>query len=141
MTYLWTRRQLVLLVDPDPHLRASLRGPLEAAGFAVGEACNAKEGERTFQRVQVDAVIVDILVESLVPDGSVAEKLKAAGSRVPVYVFTEASMSVREEINYAAMHIAGVFTKPFDTAAIVSALKARLKSTPGAGVGVASDVM
>lgn len=122
-----TARKLILVVDPDPHLRASLRGPLEAAGFSVGEACSGQEGERTIKRVHVDAVIVDVMLESLVPGGSVAEKLRAVGSGIPVYVFTEKSIATREDIDLAAMNIAGVFTKPFDIAAIIRALKTRLK--------------
>ncbi|HEX8035126.1 MAG TPA: response regulator [Ktedonobacterales bacterium] len=122
-----TTRKLILLVDPDPHLRASLRGPLENAGFSVGEACSGQEGERTIKRVHVDAVIVDVLLDSLVPGGSVAEKLRATGSRIPVYVFTEQSIATREDIDLEALNIAGVFTKPFDTAAIIHALKTRLK--------------
>lgn len=122
-----TTRKLILLVDPDPHLRASLRGPLETAGFSVGEACSAQEGERTINRVHVDAVIADVMLKSLIPAGSVAERLRATGSRVPVYVFTEKSVATLEDIDLAAMNIAGVFTKPFDTVAIIHALKTRLK--------------
>ena len=122
-----TSRKLVLVVDPDPRFRASLRGPLEAAGFAVGEAVNGREGERTLRRVHVDAIIVDVMVESLDPAGPVAEKLRAAGSRMPVYVFTEAALAVRENIDFDAMNIAGVFPKPFDVQAIIKTLKTRLK--------------
>ncbi|MGZ3599260.1 MAG: response regulator [Ktedonobacterales bacterium] len=122
-----TTRKLILLVDPDPHLRASLRGPLENAGFSVGEACSGQEGERTIKRIHVDAVIVDVMPESVIPGGSVAEKLKATGSGIPVYVFAEKSIATREDIDLAAMNIAGVFTKPFDTVAILHALRTRLK--------------
>src|SRR5689334_19396346 len=98
MTASGTHRKLILLVDNDPHVRASLRRPLEAAGFAVGEAYNGREGERTLKRVHVDAVIVDVMVESLDPAGPVAERLGAVGSRTPVYVFTEAAMATREDV-------------------------------------------
>jgi DNA-binding response OmpR family regulator len=120
-------RKLILLVDPDPHFRAGLRRLLEAGGFAVGEACSGEEGERTIHRVHVDAVIVDVLVESLVPGGSVAEKLKATGSRMPVYVFSEASIVTREDIDFTAMNIAGVFTRPLNATVVINTLKTRLK--------------
>ncbi len=127
MATIQTSRKLILLVDPDPHFRAVLRRPLEAAGFAVGEAFNGREGERTLNRVHVDAVIVDVMVESLDPTGPVAEKLRAVGSRTPVYVFTEAAVTVHQEVDFESMNIAGIFPKPFDAQAIIQTLKSRLK--------------
>ena len=56
------RRRTILLIDADPHARATLRIALEAADFSVGEAANDREGERTALRIKPDAILAELMI-------------------------------------------------------------------------------
>lgn len=78
---LGSKRKTILLVDADPHARAVLRNALEAAGFTVGEAATAREGERTVIRVKPDAILADLMMETIDAGGAMADKLKESAAR------------------------------------------------------------
>lgn len=120
------RRKTILLVDKDPHARAVLRNALEAAGFSVGEAANGREGERTALRIKPDAILADLLMESVDVGGEVADKLKAIGSRIPVYIVSTAAEALIGAVGLRELGVSGVFLKPADPAVVVQTLKIRL---------------
>jgi len=119
------KRKTVLLVDDDPHARAVLRNALEAAGFTVGEAASGREGERTALRIRPDAILADLMMETI-DASTIADKLKAAGSQIPVYIVSTASDALVGAVGLRELGIAGVFLKPGDPAVIVQTLKTRL---------------
>jgi DNA-binding response OmpR family regulator len=126
-TMMGNNRRTILLVDPDAHYRAGLRLVLEEAGFLVGEAVNGKEGERTLNRIRPDAVLADLMLETVDPGGSVAAKLREIGSRIPIYIISSTAASIHSDMNFTALGIAGIFAKPADPKVVVQTLKARLK--------------
>ena len=123
---LGARRKMILLVDSDPHARAVLRSALEAAGFSVGEAANGPEGERTANRIKPDAILADLMMETIDAGGAIADKLKEAGSRIPIYLVSTAADALVGSVGLHELGIAGVFLKPVDPAIVVQTLKTRL---------------
>lgn len=120
------KRRTILLVDADPHARAVLRNALEAAGFTVGEAANAREGERTATRIKPDAVLADLMMETIDAGGAIADKLKEAGSLIPIYIVSTASDALVGAVGLRELGVSGVFLKPGDPAIIIQTLKTRL---------------
>lgn len=55
----------ILLVDDDPDLRLSMRLPLEAAGYTVGEATSYNEGLDAVKTFQPDLLILDVMMDSM----------------------------------------------------------------------------
>ncbi len=120
------KRRTVLLVDADPHARAVLRNALEAAGFTVGEAANGHEGERTAIRIKPDAILADLMMETIDAGGAIADKLREAGSQIPIYIVSTASDALVGAVGLRELGISGVFLKPGDPAIIIQTLKTRL---------------
>jgi len=123
------KRKTILLVDADPHARAVLRNALEIAGFTVGEAANGREGERTAMRVKPDAILADLVMETVDAGGAIADKLKAVGSRIPLYIVSNAADALVGAVGLDQLGVSGVFLKPADPAVVVQTLKTRLGVT------------
>ena len=51
----------VLVVDDEPHIRAVLRGYLEADGFAVSEAADGENAVRQVRPDAPDLVLLDVM--------------------------------------------------------------------------------
>jgi CheY-like chemotaxis protein len=120
------RRRTILLIDSDPHARASLRLALEGVGFSVGEAANGQEGERTALRVKPDAILTELMMDSHDAGGTVSERLMAAGSTIPCYIVSTASEALMGSVGLHELGIEGVFLKPVDAAIVIQTLKGRL---------------
>lgn len=123
---LGSKRKTVLLVDRDPHARAVLRNALEAAGFSVGEAASGQEGERTAVRIRPDAILADLMIETVDAGGAIAHRLKELGSEAPVYIVSTASEALVGAVGLRELGISGIFLKPCDPAIIVQTLKVRI---------------
>jgi len=123
---LGSKRKTILLVDSDPHARAGLRNALEAAGFTVGEAATGYEGERTALRIRPDAILADLMMETIDAGSAIARKLREVGSQVPIYIVSTASDALVGAVGLRELGISGVFLKPGDPAVIIQTLKIRL---------------
>lgn len=122
-----TGRRTILLVDPDPHFRAGLRLALEAGGFQVGEAANGKEGERTAMRIRPDAILAELMLESVDAGSMVARRLREIGEKFPIYLISSASAAMHTDLDLHDLGIAGHFAKPVDVRIVIQTLKSRLK--------------
>jgi DNA-binding response OmpR family regulator len=130
---LGSRRKTILLIDEDAHARATLRVALETVGFTVGEAANRQEGERTTLRIKPDAILAELMMEPHDGDGTVSERLKAAGSTVPLYIVSTAGEALIGSVGLHELGISGVFLKPIDAAVVIQTLKTRLGVSGPAG--------
>jgi CheY-like chemotaxis protein len=120
------KRKTILLVDADPHARAVMRNALEAAGFTVGEAATGVERERTALRIKPDAILADLMLETIDAGGAIADKLRTLGSQIPIYIVSTASDALVGAVGLRELGISGVFLKPGDPAIVIRALKTRL---------------
>ena len=130
---LGNRRKTILLIDADPHARAVLRTALEAAQFSVGEAATNREGERTIQRIQPDAVLADLLADPSDAGPTISEWLRATGSTIPCYIISTAAEALMGSVGLHELGISGIFLKPLDTKVVIRTLKTRLCATEVAG--------
>lgn len=123
---LGSKRKTILLVDADPHARAALRIALEGAGFSVGEAANGEECERTTRRIHPDAILTDLMMETVDAGGEIASRLAAMGRETPVYIVSTAADALVGATSLSELGVSGVFLKPADPAIVIQTLKTRL---------------
>ncbi len=72
-----------MIVDDEPLVRRQLRRSLELRGYTVAEAVNGRRALATVDEVRPDVIILDMTMPDI--DGAeVLQRLRAAGSRVPV---------------------------------------------------------
>lgn len=116
-------RRTILLVDQDPHFRAGVRVALEAAGFTVGEAANGKEGERTALRIRPDAILLDLMLESVDAGSLLAQRLREMGEKFPIFLITQAAGSLDYNVDLQSLGIAGVFAKPLNIPEMIQTLR------------------
>jgi len=122
-----THKKTILAIDDDPDIRGAIRVFLETAGYVVGEASTGEEGVRTAERIKPDAIIVDLMMETVDAGSVVARTLKDGGYAGPIYLLSSAGDTVRYNIDARELGLAGIFQKPIDPKVLVSTLKARLK--------------
>ncbi len=121
-----SQKKTVLTIDDDPDIRAALRMVLEAEGFMVGEAASGEEGVKIAQRINPDAVIVDLMMETVDAGAVAAQKMKDAGYAGPIYLLSSAGDTVRYNLDARDLGLAGIFQKPIDPKTLVSTIKAKL---------------
>jgi DNA-binding response OmpR family regulator len=121
------RKKTILAIDDDHDIRAALRIVLEAEGYSVGEAANGKEGLKIAERIQPDAVICDLMMESVDSGSIVAQKLKESGFKGLVYMLSAAGDTVRYNLDMRELGLSGIFQKPINSKTLLSTLKAKLK--------------
>lgn len=119
-------RRTILLVDSDPLGRGTLRCALEEAGFSVGEAPTGQEGERTALRIAPDAILADLMLETVDAGSRLGERLRAQGSTIPFYIVSTASDALTGAVGFHELGISGVFLKPVDITVIIQSLRSRL---------------
>ena len=117
----------ILIIDDDSDLRAAMRIVLEASGFTVGEAANGEEGFKVADRVKPDAVIVDLMMETVDAGSKVSTKLKESGFKGPIFLLSAAGDTVRYNIDPRELGLAGIFQKPIDHKVLVTTLKKQLR--------------
>jgi CheY-like chemotaxis protein len=117
----------ILVIDDDPDVRATLRIILESAGFTVGEAADGDAGMKIAEKIRPDAIIVDLMMETVDAGSKVSTKLKSLGFTCPIYLLSAAGDSVRYNIDTQQLGLAGIFQKPADPKTLVATLKTSLK--------------
>ncbi len=120
------KKKTILAIDDDPDIRAALRVVLEAAGFTVGEAANGEEGLQVAQSIKPDAIIVDLMMETVDSGSIVAKKLKDLNFEGPVYMLSSAGDAVQYNVDARELGLAGIFQKPIEPKTLVNTLKREL---------------
>ena len=119
-------KKTILIIDDDPDIRSSMRIVLEASDFSVGEAATGEEGLKTAKRIDPDAIIVDLMMESVDAGSRLSQQLKEDGFEGPVYLLSSAGNSVRFNLDSRELGLAGIFQKPIDHKILVDTLKKKL---------------
>jgi DNA-binding response OmpR family regulator len=126
----------VLVVDDEPHIRAVLRGYLEADGFAVSEAADGEAAVRQLHQQAPDLVLLDVMLPGM--DG--LEVLRQVRTFSDVYVILVTARA--EEVDKLVGLGVGAddyVTKPFSPREVAARVKAVLRRDRGvreAGAGV-----
>ncbi len=117
----------ILIIDDDPDIRSAIRIVLEAAGFSVGEASSGKDGLAVALKIRPDAVIVDLMMETVDAGSRLSQALKQQGYAGPIYLLSAAGDSVRFNLDARELGLAGIFQKPIDHGILVTTLRKQLR--------------
>jgi hydrogenase maturation protease len=120
------KKKTILAIDDDPDIRAALRMVLEAAGFTVGEAANGEEGLAVANDIQPDAIICDLMMESVDSGSIVARKLKESGFAGLIYMLSSAGDAVQYNLDARELGLAGIFQKPIEPRMLIKTLNREL---------------
>src|SRR5215831_11514616 len=118
----------VLVVDDEPHIRAVLRGYLEAAGFAVAEAGDGEAAVHEVRRDPPDLMLLDVML----PGRDGLEVLREVRTFSDVYVILVTART--EEIDKLLGLGVGAddyITKPFSPREVAARVKAVLRRDRG----------
>jgi DNA-binding response OmpR family regulator len=118
----------VLVVDDEPHIRAVLRGYLEADGFAVSEAADGEEAVRQVRQDAPDLVLLDVMLPGI--DGLEALRQVRAFSDVYVIVVTARAEEVDKLVGLG-VGADDYVTKPFSPREVAARVKAVLRRDRG----------
>ena len=120
-------KKTILIIDDDADLRASMRIMLEASGFTVGEAADGEEGIKIAERIKPDAIIVDLMMETIDAGSRVSTHFKETGFDGPIFFLSSAGDTVRYNIDARELGLAGIFQKPVDHKVLINTLRKQLK--------------
>ncbi len=118
----------MLVVDDEPHIRAVLRGYLEADGFAVSEAADGEEAVRQVRQNAPDLVLLDVMLPGI--DGLEALRQVRTFSDVYVIVVTARAEEVDKLVGLG-VGADDYVTKPFSPREVAARVKAVLRRDRG----------
>lgn len=130
---------LILLVDDDADFAAIHRRILESQGFRVASAASAEEAGKAIAAERPDAIVSDLMMNTLDAGFAFARKLKSdsATASIPIVLVTAASARMgfnftpRSREDLAAMGVDAWFSKPVAAAALVAKLRELLSPAGG----------
>ena len=118
----------VLVVDDEPHIRAVLRGYLEADGLAVSEAADGEEAVRQVRQNLPDLVLLDVMLPGI--DGLEALRQVRTFSDVYVILVTARAEEVDKLVGLG-VGADDYVTKPFSPREVAARVKAVLRRDRG----------
>ena len=103
--------KLILIIDDDNDLRASMKLGLETAGFSVITADSAEYGAEVIKRIIVDAIVLDRMMGG--SDGlTFLRNIRNANNQTPVIMLT-AMDGTENTIDGLSVGANDYMTKPF----------------------------
>ena len=120
------KQKTILIIDDDPDIRSTLRVVLESAGYSVGAASTAKEALKIVERIDPEAVIADLMMETVDAGTKLSQQLKESGFTGPIYLLSSAGDSVRLNLDARDLGLAGIFQKPIDHQVLLKTLEKEL---------------
>lgn len=130
-------QHVILCVDDDPDVLASLRIVLESDGYRVETARSGKEGLREFGRTRPDLVIMDLMMEDVDAGTRLVREINALAPGIPVYMLSSTGDYLGKAVDVNELGFQGVFQKPVDPKILLRLLRVKLgrPSADGAGKG------
>jgi DNA-binding response OmpR family regulator len=119
----------VLVVDDEPHIRAVLRGYLEADGYAVSEAADGESALERIRKDRPDLVLLDVMLPGI--DGLETLRKLRAFSDVYVILVTARAEEVDKLVGLG-VGADDYVTKPFSPREVAARVKAVLRRDRGA---------
>jgi len=121
----------VLVVDDDPSLLRLLSIRLNAAGYTVESAANAKIALGILKSFHPDMVISDLRMEGM--DGmALFEQIRAQSPNMPVVIMT-AHGTIPDAINATKQGVFSFLTKPFESQELLETVEKAIKLQPKEG--------
>lgn len=120
-------KHVILCVDDDPDVLASLGVILASGGYDVVTASTGKEGLKAFRESKPDLVILDLMMEEVDAGTRLLEEMKACDPLVPVFMLSSTGDYFMGAADADGMGLAGVFQKPIDPKILLGLLRAKLE--------------
>ena len=118
----------ILIVDDDPSLLRLLSIRLNAAGYQVESAANAKIALGILQSYQPQVVISDLRMEGM--DGmALFEQIRQLHPNLPVVIMT-AHGTIPDAINATKQGVFSFLTKPFESQALLDTVQQAIRLQP-----------
>ncbi|MBN1174506.1 MAG: response regulator transcription factor [Micromonosporaceae bacterium] len=114
----------VLVVDDEPHIRAVLRGYLEADGFSVAEAADGERALAALRANPPDLVLLDVMLPGI--DGVEVLRQLRTFSQVYVILVTARAEEVDKLVGLG-VGADDYVTKPFSPREVTARVKAVLR--------------
>jgi DNA-binding response OmpR family regulator len=118
----------VLVVDDELHIRAVLRGYLEADGFAVSEAADGEDAVRQVRQHAPDLMLLDVMLPGI--DGIEVLRQVRTFSNVYVILVTARTEEVDKLVGLG-VGADDYVTKPFSPREVAARVKAVLRRDRG----------
>lgn len=131
-------RHVILCIDDDQDILASLRLVLESAGYVVATAATGSEGRLAAEQLQPDLLIVDLMMESVDSGLTLVARLREAGVTAPVFFLSSAGDYLYELADVSGLGADGVFQKPIAPDMLLSVIGRRLGHAAGQAQGSAA---
>lgn len=128
-------RHVILCIDDDQDILASLRLVLESAGYVVETAATGTDGRLAAEQLQPDLLIVDLMIESVDSGLTLVAKLREAGVTAPVFFLSSAGDYLYELADVGGLGADGVFQKPIAPDMLLSVIARRLGHATGQAQG------
>jgi DNA-binding response OmpR family regulator len=107
-------KRVILCIDDEQEIRESLTIILEANGYLVFTAANAKEGLELYKKEKPDFILVDLVMESVDSGIAIAEELRSLDNEAPLYLLSSAGDSLSSTADYNELGFSGVMQKPIN---------------------------
>jgi len=120
-------KYVILCIDDDPDVLMSLQVILEASGYIVATAPNAREGLQAFRESAPDIVIVDLIMEEVDAGMDLVKELRILDSEVPIFMLSSTGDYFYSTLDADALGLAGVFQKPIKPQILLKLLENKLK--------------
>jgi DNA-binding response OmpR family regulator len=119
---------VILCVDDDPDILATLRMVLEANGYRMVGAQSAAEAIARYEEEQPDLAIVDLMMEQVDTGTTLVKKLKDLGATMPIYLLSTVGDELAEMVDTSSLGLSGVFQKPLEPRFLLRTIEAKLKA-------------
>lgn len=119
-------KPLILCVDDDPDILASMKTVIESDGCVVETAASAEEGLRKYRAERPDFVTVDLMMEEVDSGIKLVSRMRVSGPIPPVYMLSSVGEGLSENVDPSQLGLAGVLQKPVAPQILLGALRDKL---------------
>lgn len=119
-------KKIVLCIDDDEDVLATLRIILEKNGYAVESALTAEEGLQKFKDTKPNVIISDLMMEEIDSGTNFVKEIRAAGGDTPIFLLSSVGDQLHQMTDFTGLGLAGIFQKPINPDALIKTLETTL---------------
>ncbi len=120
-------KKLIMVIDDDPDILASLKAVLEGEGFIVSTQMSAQEGIDSLTTITPDLILCDMMMERIDAGTRVADEIKLNHPSIPIYLLSSIGNATASNVSIEQLGFDGVFQKPVSPESLVSSIRKHLK--------------
>ncbi len=120
-------KKLIMVIDDDPDILASLKAVLEGEGFIVSTQMSAQEGINALTTITPDLILCDMMMERIDAGTRVADEIKLNHPSIPIYLLSSIGKATASNVSIEQLGFDGVFQKPVSMDNLLSSIRKHLK--------------